>query len=115
MATIEKRGNSFRLVFRFAGKRFRRSLKTNDHTAAQSALARLKDNLRRVELGLLDVPGNADIMTFLVSDGRTAAVTRPKANLTLKQLFDSYFAAIPDGNLEPTTLATMRQHVKQLY
>src|SRR4051794_23462864 len=109
MAFIEKRGANFRLVFRYGGKRFRRSLETSDGVAAKSALARVEDNLRRIELGLLDVPIDADIVTFLISDGRATGRPQPKASLTLKQLFDSYFAAIPDGNLEPTTLATMRQ------
>jgi hypothetical protein len=115
MAFIEKRGERFRLVFRYGGKRFRRSLLTVDDTAAESALARVEDSLRRVELGLLEVPDDADIATFLMSDGRTASRPKPKASLSLKALFDSYFASLPEGSLEETTLATMRQHVTKLY
>src|SRR5262249_9214264 len=69
----------------------------------------------RVQLGLLEVPATADVVTFLVSDGRTADRPKPKPTLSLKELFDAYFAAVPQGHLEETTLATMRQHVKQLY
>ena len=71
MATIENRDGNFRLVFRYGGKRYRRSLVTTDDLAAQSALVRLKDNLRRVQLGLLEVPATADVVTFLASGGRT--------------------------------------------
>lgn len=115
MAFIEKRGGKFRLIFRYGGKRFRRSLLTDNERAARSSLARVEDNLRRVELGLLEIPDGADISAFLVSDGRALEQPKPKQGLALKELFDAYFAALPDGNLEPTTLATMRQHLKLLY
>lgn len=68
-----------------------------------------------MQFGLLEVLATADVVTFLVSDGRTTERPKPKTTLSLKELFDAYFAAVPEGHLEETTLATMRQHVKQLY
>ena len=72
MASIELRGNSFRIVFRYGGQRISRSLRTKDRKAADACLARLEDNLRRMELGLLQLPDDGDLATFLLSDGRTA-------------------------------------------
>lgn len=53
MASIEQRGCSFRVVFRYRGRKFTRSLLTADERQASATLARLEDNLRRVELGTL--------------------------------------------------------------
>lgn len=53
MASLERRNGSFRIVFRYAGRKFGRSLKTANEKAATACLARLEDNLRRLELGTL--------------------------------------------------------------
>lgn len=65
MASLEKRGNQFRIVFWIRGKRFSRSLKTASEHAAQASLVRLDDNLRRFELGLLALPDDADPVPYL--------------------------------------------------
>jgi hypothetical protein len=53
MPSLEQRNGRFRIVFRFAGQKLSRSLKTNDEDDAQGSFARLQDNLRRAELGHL--------------------------------------------------------------
>ncbi len=47
MASIELRGKSYRVIFRFNGRRFTRSLKTRSERVATAALHCLEDNLRR--------------------------------------------------------------------
>ena len=65
MATLEKRGKQYRVVFWFKGERFSRSLKTTrSEREALGRLARLDDNLRRFELGLLAAPDDVDLVTF---------------------------------------------------
>jgi len=61
MASLEKRKGSYRVVFRYAGKKFSTSLKTKSRTAATASVARLEDNLRRLELGTLSLPDEADL------------------------------------------------------
>lgn len=114
MATIEKRGNQFRVVFWFRGERFSRSLKTTNEREALSRLARLDDNLRRFELGLLTPPEDADLTTFLLSDGRTVARPTLRAIRTLDQLLNAYFKAIPVGSVEPLTISGMEIHAAHL-
>jgi len=75
MASIELRGNSYRIVFRYQRLKFNRSLKTGNLGTANACLARVEDNLRRLDMGLIAVPEGADIAQFLLSDGRTP--TRP--------------------------------------
>jgi hypothetical protein len=48
MAWLERRNDGFRICFHFSGQRFTRSLLTHDARAANGALARLEDNLRRI-------------------------------------------------------------------
>lgn len=114
MASLENRNGSYRVVFRFAGRRYSRSLDTTRLTEARAALARLEDNLRRLALGLCSLPDGADLPLFLLSDGRLVAKPSPAAIQTLRELIECYFASIPEGNLESSTLYGMHIHAKHL-
>jgi integrase len=114
MAWLEKRNDGFRICFRFSGQKFTRSLLTEDARSANGALARLEDNLRRVELGTLEIPDTVDLSTFLLSDGRTAHRPSLPQRLTLSELFATYFAQLPEGALEPQTISSMKTHEGQL-
>ena len=122
MASLEKRGQSFRVVFRYRGVKYARALNTRDERAAAACLSRLQDNLHRLELGTLDPPIGADLASFLLSDGRiqhqplsrsSASACMPDT-LTLRALFDEYFSKLPDGSLEPPTIYGMKVHQRRL-
>ena len=53
MPSLEQREGRYRFVFRFAGEKFSRTLKTAKAEDAEASFARLKDNLRRAEFGHL--------------------------------------------------------------
>ncbi len=72
MASLELRSDRFRIVFRIGGRKLHASLKTTDRKEAEGCLARLEENLRLVERGRLIPPPDADIPTFLLSDGKIA-------------------------------------------
>jgi integrase len=114
MASLERRNGHFRVVFRYAGQKFSRSLKTRKESEAQSSFARLVDNLRRAELGHLQVSEGADIAAFLLSDGRIAAKPSLPKIRTLSQLFDAYMASVPEGAIEETTREGMEIHIEHL-
>jgi integrase len=114
MASLEKRPHGFRVVFMFRGEKHARSLQTKDPKQAKSTLARMEDTLRRIELGTLQVPDGADIATFLLSDGNLAAKPRNEKPTTLTQIFDEYFANLPAGANEATTIDGMRLHQRHL-
>ncbi len=101
MASIEQRGKSFRIIFRFEGQRYTRSLVTRSEKVALGALHRLEDNLRRVELGTLTIPPDVDAADFLLSDGTQTGVEKPAPTRspirTLGKLCESYLASMPDG------------------
>jgi hypothetical protein len=102
MASLESHYGNYRIVFRLAGQKFCRSLKTENERTAKAALARLEDNLARSEMGQLFLPPEADPVTFLLSDGRLAE--RPTIKLdafkTLGELLDAFLASLTPGALE---------------
>lgn len=114
MAWLEKRSGCYRIVFRFDGQKLACSLKTQRLASAQSALARVEDNLRRLQFGLLTLPDDVDVVRFLVSDGKAATAPKMSPLRTLGQLFDDYLSRIPDGALEASTVQGMQIHVAHL-
>jgi len=105
----------FKLGFRWppgrAGKLFKRSLKTTDEGKAKILLGRANANLSDLELGRLELPADADILTFLLTDGRkTTAKPRPIA--TLAKVCEEYLASLPQGAKAETTLATEQVHIR---
>ena len=114
MPSLEQRNGRYRVVFRFAGEKFSRSLKTKNGDNAECSLARLKDNLRRAELGHLVVPEGADVAAFLLSDGRAVAKPILSKVRTLKQLLDAYMATLPPGSIEQSTRQGMDIHIAHL-
>lgn len=65
MASLQQYSNGiFHVHFRFAGKRFKRSLKTRNTTEANRRLARLSETIRLVEMGRLEIPADQDARRF---------------------------------------------------
>lgn len=119
MASLERRGKSFRIIFRFKGQRFTRSLHTRSEKIALGHLHRLEDNLRRVELGSLIVPEVADPVDFLLSDGQ--AISKQPAKLersiirTLGKLCEAYLASMPEGAIEANTRKCIDIHIRHFH
>jgi len=116
MASIEKRGDAYRVVFRHGGIKYARSLATSDEKAARSSLVRLEDRLHRISIGSLTAPSGVDLVDFLLADGREPKKKDEKktvepSTLTLAALFAEYFSKLPDGNLEENTIKTMKLHL----
>lgn len=74
MAWLEqKKSGQFSVVFRFGEEKFKRSLRTKPSKEARAAKSRIEENIRLVERGLLTLPEDADVVSFLLSDGRVPA------------------------------------------
>ena len=56
--------------FRYAGQKFKKSLRTRDEQNAAARLHRVDENIMLVECGRLIVPDEVDLGAFLLSDGR---------------------------------------------
>ncbi|MEO8271676.1 MAG: hypothetical protein ABI557_18280 [Aureliella sp.] len=119
MASIELRGKSYRIVFRFDGERYSRSLQTRSEKVALGALYRLEDNLRRVELGTLSIPQSTDVADFLLSDGMAGQKDKPAPKRspirTLGKLCEAYLASMPEGAIETNTRNCIDIHIRHLH
>lgn len=62
MASLQQDpSGKFHVIFRFAGTRYKRSLKTAHRRQAQAACIRLEENVRLVESGRLELHDGADV------------------------------------------------------
>ena len=119
MAWLEVHPTSghFKLCFRWGRRKFKKTIKTADRGAAETALARFNENLNLLERGRLELPTGADIGTFLLSDGKLtghpAASPRPQI-LTLGELRDAYVEVHSNGSMEENSLATVCMHLRHV-
>ena len=106
--------NQFHIRFRFAGRAFKRSLKTANLREANAALARVEETLSLLTRGVLDLPTDADPATFLLSAGKTShQPRRTEKVLTLGQLIEAYQKTLPAQAKEQSTLKTEATHIKR--
>jgi integrase len=114
MPSLEQRNGTYHINFRLNGRRFRRSLRTANERSAQASMARLEDNLRRVELGTLELPDDVDIATFLLSDGRTRKKPARLGPRTLGELLTAFLAQLPHHSIEHSTRQSFENHIRHL-
>lgn len=114
MASLERRGKKFRLVFRYAGKKYQHPLRTSNEREALACVERVEENIRLLERGRLLLPPDADLPTFLLSDGKLNDSPVPRARLTFGDFRDRYVETHSQGSLEAKTLQTIRTHFTHL-
>jgi Phage integrase family len=102
------------VCFRIGRRKFKQSLKTKSKKKADQLTSRLEENLADVSRGRMVIPPDADLVTFLISDGRMCTPLSVPEELPLSKLFAAYFNLIPEGNLEASTIYTMKIHQKLL-
>lgn len=110
MATLERRGEKFRLIFRYAGVKYQHPLRTSNEREALACVERVEENIRLLERGRLLLPADADLPTFLLSDGKLNTAPVPRKRLTLEEFRRQYVEAHSQGSLEAKTLQTIRTH-----
>lgn len=115
MATLERHptSNHYLIRFRFGGRSFKRSLKTENKQHAQAALARLHETISMIQRGFLEMPQNADPVTFLLSGGKVQQSPSAERSLTLGDSFTKYQSALPLQAKERSTLKTEETHIKR--
>ncbi len=114
MPSLDRRNGTYHINFRLNGRRFRRSLRTANDRSAQASMARLEDNLTRVELGTLELPDDVDVAAFLLSDGRTRKKAKRLGPRTLGELLKAFLAQLPDHSIEQSTRQSFEIHIRHL-
>jgi integrase len=118
MAHLESRNGWYRIVFRLEGERFSKSLNTQSESSANASLAKIKDNLHRFELGLIEIPIDRDPGLFLLGKDKKkyspATVKTQIKSVGIKKAWKIFEDTVPQGALEESTLSGMRTHVDHL-
>lgn len=115
MAWLERRAGAYRVLFRVGERRFCRVLRGLDARAAEAARLRIEENLELIARGRLVVPPAADLVVFLLSDGRVNAPTllEMPAGPRFAEVAAAYLAERATGQ-EASTARTARIHVEHL-
>ena len=96
MASIspDKRTGRWFCYFRFGGKAFNKAIGTKDEEKAKAVLADVVENLDLLKRGKLDLPPQADLWLWLISNGKhtgpLALVEPPPPPPTLHDLWERY-------------------------
>ena len=114
MASLERRGNGFRVVFRLGGRKHHVSVSASDTKDAEACRVRLEENLRLVERGRLVIPDGADVGLFLLSDGRLEQKVRVERPVRLVEMFDLYRTEFTAGAKEAITREMENIHLNHL-
>jgi integrase len=108
----DPRSNNYKVCFRFRGRPYKKSLKTTKASDAQIILGGVKRTLLRLEQNLLDLPPGADILTFVLSDGKQAEIPLHPKLISLQELIDRYVSACSVGAMEENSLYTLKLHLR---
>ena len=74
MAWLEQENTGiYHICFRYQGLRIKRSSRTRDVRKAEAMMGRIEENVELIERGRLQVPSDADVFSFLLSDGKINA------------------------------------------
>src|SRR5581483_2053373 len=99
MAWLEFNCGSFRIGYRFGGRKRHLQLKTTDRKDADATLCRFEANFRLIEQGVIEPPPEgADVATYIVSGGKLGGRPSQAERIdpkTLADLFESYLAHYP--------------------
>ena len=114
MAWLEERGNQFHLGIRIGTKKLKCSLQTSDLQEAKVSLDRVEWRLKLLKKGDLVLPPDADLLSFLLTDGKRSVPVEISAGLTLGELYQRYQDSLSPGTLEANTVYTLKIHLTHL-
>ena len=96
MASLHKddRTGNWIIMFRWAGKQFRRSCETKNKKEAGGVKARVEDTIRLLKLGRIEIPNGADPALWIMSDGKLTSKPRRSSDRPhrLGEVCDGYLA-----------------------
>jgi integrase len=118
MASLEKRNGWYRIILRVDGTKYAKSLNTTNEQSANACLAKVKDNLHRLSLGLISIPEKIDPVAFLLGMEQKATQThtqkKPRKSISIPKAWNLFNDTIPKNSLEGSTLSGMETHVQHL-
>src|ERR1700685_2345083 len=116
MASLQRRNDSWRVIFRYRGLQHFITIGEVDETEARGVKPRYEYLLRLLKQRLLTLPSGMDIVTFLRHDGKPADATPETSGpeITFAKIRDGYLKTIGNGAVENNTLYTSKIHLAHL-
>ncbi len=124
MAFLERRGDWFRLIFKYDGRRYTHSLHTQDERVAFALKGCVERTILQLQQRLLVAPDGGDLKEFILSGGQVAKplsprdlpreeVLRPEP-VTLGRFRERYLDTLSIGAVEESTYGTTAMHLRHV-
>lgn len=114
MAWLDRRGSQFHLGFRYGGRKFKKSLGDCGEKEAQAIADRVERRLQLVEQGDLEIPPDADVLAFVISDGKRLHPVTPVRQISLGQLCSRYLENLTPDSLENESKRILNIHLTHI-
>ncbi len=116
MASLRRNqtNGQYLLVFRFGGRQYQRSLKTNRHHEAMNIRGRVEETIALLERGRLEMPRDADPGAFILSDGKIKNKSESAKPPTLKEVLEKYQETLLPNVKEDSTIKLEKIHIGHL-
>jgi len=114
MASIHRdnRTSIWFVIFRWAGKQYRRSCESRSKVEARAIKARIEGTIRLLKQGHLELPEDAETGTWIISGGKLNSRPRPDQTHRLGGVCDAYLK--DQHGKADTTLVGERIHIGHL-
>jgi integrase len=113
MANLGKKGDIYLARFRFAGKEYKKSLKTSHKGDAEAAMHAIERAIHGLTTGMLQIPPGVDPGDFILSGGTLRQAPRRRQRVpTLETVIDEYLAS--QGHKASSTAYTEGVHLRNL-
>jgi integrase len=116
MASLERRNETFRVVFMHGGRKYGYSLGTGDKKTADQLVKGVETLLWELDQAYRQLPAGVGVVEYLRKGGKVdpTPMTQPEERVTLASLRERYLAVLQIGAVEPSTLYTIRIHLKHV-
>ena len=113
MANLGKKGELYVARFRYGGKEYKKSLKTDRVGDARAALKGVERIIHGLTTGMVQVPAGVDPGDYIVSGGTLREPPRPRRRVpSLSALIDEYLANL--SHKAPSSVYTEGVHLRNL-
>ncbi len=116
MASIDRNPVSgrFYIRFRYGRKQYQQTIRTTNRKEAEAIRGRVLGTIMLLEQGRLEIPADADIGTYILSDGKRNGKPVTATVRTLGDLFRMYRQQRQTGAKEDSTIEGEDRHIKHL-
>src|SRR4051812_380815 len=113
MANLGKKGDLYVARFRYAGKEFKKSLRTTDLADARAAMHAVERAIHGLTTGMLQLPPGVDPGDFILSGGTIKDAVRPRRRVpTMTALIEEYLGG--QAHKAASSLYTEGVHLRNL-